>query len=153
MLLDDEATNLAGAALGLALRPGDAVMLEGDLGAGKSAFARAAINALLASDGRAEDIPSPTFTLVQTYETRRGEIWHVDLYRLTSPDEAEELGLGAAFETAITLVEWPDRLGGVLPERRLTVRLDTFADREGRKLTLKAFGRDWDAALDTVRSL
>ena len=150
VLADDDATARAGAALGLSLSPGDAVMLEGDLGAGKSALARAAIAALLALDGRAEDIPSPTFTLVQTYDTARGEVWHVDLYRLTSPDEAFELGLDGAFQEAITLVEWPERLGAALPDRRLIARLDVMEKDGGRRLTLTPVGAGWDAALRSV---
>lgn len=151
-LPDEDATNRVGAALGLALRAGDAVMLEGDLGAGKSALARAAIRALLAEHGRQEDIPSPTFTLAQVYETARGEVWHVDLYRLSSSDEALELGLDAAFETAITLVEWPDRLGGLTPARRLVARLDLPADGEGRLLTLLPAGEGWAPAIDAARA-
>ena len=96
------------------LSTGDTLLLEGDIGAGKSAFARALIRARL---GRQEDVPSPTFTLVQTYEAPDGDIWHCDLYRLSHPDEAFELGLEDAFETAICLIEWPDRLGNaVTPE-------------------------------------
>ncbi|WP_333712143.1 tRNA (adenosine(37)-N6)-threonylcarbamoyltransferase complex ATPase subunit type 1 TsaE [Yoonia sp.] len=95
---------------------GDTLLLSGSIGAGKSAFARGFIRAKL---GRAEDVPSPTFTLVQTYDTAEGEIWHCDLYRLTHPDEALELGLDAAFETAICLIEWPDRLGDAAPENAL----------------------------------
>jgi len=150
-LADDDATERVGAALGLALRPGDPVMLEGELGAGKSALARAAIRALLALDGRAEEIPSPTFTLVQAYDTARGEVWHVDLYRLSSAEEALELGLDAAFEQAITLVEWPDRLGDLAPPRRLRAHLDLPADGRGRLLTLTPEGGDWTAALDAAK--
>jgi tRNA threonylcarbamoyladenosine biosynthesis protein TsaE len=100
------------------LTAGDCLLLEGEIGAGKSAFARALIRARL---GRMEDVPSPTFTLVQTYEAPDGDIWHCDLYRLTHPDEALELGLQDAFETAICLIEWPDRLGDAAPEGALTL--------------------------------
>ena len=149
-LSDDDATARVGAALGLALRPGDSVMLQGDLGAGKSALARASIRALLAEAGRMEDIPSPTFTLVQAYETDRGEVWHVDLYRLSSPDEALELGLDAAFEAAITLVEWPDRLGDLAPPRRLLATLDIPEGDVGRMLTLTPVGPDWGVAISAA---
>ena len=98
------------------LTPGDTLLLEGSIGAGKSAFARALIRARL---GRMEDVPSPTFTLVQTYEDPEGDIWHCDLYRLTHPDEVFELGLDEAFTTAICLIEWPDRLGNDAPENAL----------------------------------
>jgi tRNA threonylcarbamoyladenosine biosynthesis protein TsaE len=112
---------------GLARR-GDAILLEGPIGAGKSCLARAFIQAFL---GREEDVPSPTFTLVQVYEAAGADIWHADLYRLTHPDEVWELGLEDAFETAICLVEWPDRLGGHLPPDALRIRLE--AQGEGRR--------------------
>ena len=95
------------------LRVGDCLLLEGPIGAGKTAFSRSLIRARL---GRNEDVPSPTFTLVQTYEHEDGDIWHCDLYRLTHPDEAFELGLDEAFTSAICLIEWPDRLGTDVPE-------------------------------------
>ena len=109
------------------LGPGDAVLLSGPIGAGKSHLARAFIRARL---DRFEDVPSPTFTLVQTYQADDVEIWHADLYRLTHPDEVLELGLDEAFERAICLVEWPDRLGSLVPER--AVRVDLRAEGEGR---------------------
>ena len=100
------------------LRAGDVLLLEGDIGAGKTAFSRALIRARL---GYEEDVPSPTFTLVQTYEDDV-DIWHCDLYRLSHPDEAIELGLDEAFETAICLIEWPDRLADLAPKSALTLR-------------------------------
>ncbi|MGM0583681.1 MAG: tRNA (adenosine(37)-N6)-threonylcarbamoyltransferase complex ATPase subunit type 1 TsaE [Pseudomonadota bacterium] len=147
-LPDAAATERAGAALAGALRPGDAVLLSGDLGAGKSALARAVIATLLAEDGRSEDIPSPSFTLVQQYDSARGEVWHADLHRLPGPEAIEELGLEDAFETAITLVEWPDRLGRLRPPRRLEIALDFAGPDEaaGRLMTVRVAG-DWDAAV------
>jgi tRNA threonylcarbamoyladenosine biosynthesis protein TsaE len=148
-LPDAAATDRAGAALAAALSPGDAVLLHGDLGAGKSAFARAAIAALLAEDGRAEDIPSPSFTLVQEYEAARGPVWHADLHRLPGPEAVQELGLAEAFDTAICFVEWPERLGPETPPRRLDVRLDFAGADEaaGRLMTVLAAGAGWDRAL------
>jgi tRNA threonylcarbamoyladenosine biosynthesis protein TsaE len=103
------------------LRAGDTLLLEGEIGAGKTAFARALIRARL---GRFEDVPSPTFTLVQTYDAGDCDIWHADLYRLTSADEALELGLDAAFVEAICLIEWPDRLGPSLPQGALRLQFE-----------------------------
>lgn len=113
-------------------RPGDVILLEGPIGAGKSCLARAFIRARLGRED--EDVPSPTFTLVQVYEAEGEEIWHADLYRLTHPDEVWELGLDDAFSSAICLVEWPDRLGAHLPADALRLRLD--ARGEGRRAVL-----------------
>lgn len=117
------------------LRVGDTVLLEGPIGAGKSHFARALIQARL---GRAEDVPSPTFTLVQTYQADV-ELWHADLYRLTHPDEVLELGLEAAFDSAISLIEWPDRLGRLAPPKALRLRFAHWGD--GRQVTVDLGGR------------
>lgn len=106
------------------LNAGDTLLLQGPIGAGKSFFARALIRSLLGDI----DVPSPTFTLVQTYETQAFDIWHADLYRLTSPDEVVELGLDAAFETAVCLVEWPDRLGELTPDDALLLELSAHED-------------------------
>lgn len=147
-LPDAAATDRVGAALGRALRPGDAVLLEGPLGAGKSALARAAIRARLADAGRDEEAPSPTYTLVQTYEAPRGDIWHADLYRLSNPDEALELGLAEAFADAICLIEWPDRLADLTPPDALTVQLSVTGDTARRaRLTGPA---DWAQRLSMV---
>ena len=106
-LKDEAATSRFGMAIGARLRAGDTLLLSGPIGAGKSHFARAVIGACL--DAK-EDIPSPTYTIVQTYESSKGEIWHADLYRLGDSSELVELGLDEAFGAAIVLVEWPDRL-------------------------------------------
>jgi tRNA threonylcarbamoyladenosine biosynthesis protein TsaE len=110
------------------LRAGDCLLLEGQIGAGKSHFARAFIQARL---GRAEDVPSPTFTLVQSYQADV-EIWHADLYRLSHPDEVLELGLDEAFDSAICLIEWPDRLGSLLPKGAMRLRFALAG--EGRRV-------------------
>lgn len=115
---DAEQTGDHAARLARYLRPGDVILLSGDVGAGKTHFARSLIQSLLTEP---EDVPSPTFTLVQTYEADATDIWHADLYRLTSVQEVEELGLIDAFETAICLVEWPDRLGELRPSSALSL--------------------------------
>ncbi len=105
------------------LQAGDTLLLSGPVGAGKSVLARALIQARLAAADRIEDVPSPTFTLVQTYDDGLAEIWHADLYRLSGPAEVDELGLWEAFDTAICLIEWPDRLGPHAPANALTIDL------------------------------
>jgi tRNA threonylcarbamoyl adenosine modification protein YjeE len=114
------ATERLGTAIAARLRPGDAVALWGDLGAGKTTLARA----ILAALGVTGEVPSPTFTLVQTYETPRLAVSHYDLYRLKLAREMEELGLDEALDTGAVLVEWPERAPEALPpETTLHVRL------------------------------
>ncbi len=127
-------------ALAPRLSPGDVILLSGPIGAGKTHFARSLIQARLAAAGLHEDVPSPTFTLVQTYDDGHGEIWHADLYRLTHPDEVEELGLIDAFSDAICLVEWPDRLGDLTPENALSLEF-AATDTPGTR-TMTATGPD-----------
>ena len=132
------------------LAPGDTVLLSGPVGAGKSAFARALIRARL-GDPRAE-VPSPTFTLVQTYGEGPDALWHADLYRLSHPDEVAELGLLAAMEEAICLVEWPDRLGSLAPASALRLDL-ALAGREedGRTATFSG-PPGWAPRLETIHA-
>lgn len=141
-LPDPAATDRLGAALALRLRPGDTVLLSGDLGAGKSHLARAIIQAMQAPFGAAEDVPSPTYTLVQTYRAGAAELVHADLYRLGDPSELVELGLDEALGRAICLVEWPDRLEA-LPADALAVALSMAG--EGRRARLS--GPGWGARL------
>jgi tRNA threonylcarbamoyladenosine biosynthesis protein TsaE len=131
-LPDAAATDALGQRIAPLLRPGLPLLLSGPVGAGKSALARAAIRALA---GQAIDVPSPTFTLVQTYDLPGGAVWHADLYRLSHPDEAEELGLIDAMESCITLIEWPDRLGAERPDGALAVTL--AHDGDGRRAHLQ----------------
>ncbi len=132
------------------VRPGDAILLSGDLGAGKTHFARAFINAL--SDA-GEEVPSPTFTLVQSYGATVGgrpvEIAHFDLYRLKSPDETIELGIEEAFAEGIALVEWPDRLGSLTPKHHLALRLEIAPDGVARRAALQG-SADWRERLDRI---
>ena len=127
MTIDKPGLASVAADLAHVLRPGDIIALSGDLGAGKTSFARAVLAAL----GWTGEVPSPTFTLVQPYPTTP-EVWHVDLYRLDDPAEADALGL---FETdAVLLIEWPERLGARLPSDALQLHLDG-AGETTRRLT------------------
>ncbi len=128
-LPDDNATTALGLKLAPVLQVGDCLLLSGDIGAGKTALCRAIIHGRL---NRLEDVPSPTFTIVQTYEATDGDIWHCDLYRLASPDDALELGLDDAFENAICLIEWPDRLGSETPKDAANIQLT--AEGDGRRV-------------------
>lgn len=143
-LPDTAATAALGRRLGEALAPGDTVCLSGELGAGKTTLARGAIGAWTGLD---EEAPSPTYTLVQTYEGPRGELWHIDLYRLRQGEEVWELGLEDAFQQSACLVEWPDRLGGALPRDRLEIELSPSG--VGRRAVLSAHGA-WREKLATL---
>ena len=138
---DEAATRRLGAWLAARARPGDVVALGGDLGAGKSTLARAFVRALAGPD---TEVPSPTFTLVQVYDSPAGRVWHFDLYRLEEPDEALELDIEDAFADGICLIEWPDRLGRWLPARRVELTLEPGPTPEARRARLRAFGQDDD---------
>lgn len=129
------------------LGAGDTVLLEGPIGAGKSHFCRGLIQARLAALGRTEDVPSPTFTLVQVYDAGPVEIWHADLFRLTGPEEVLELGLDEAFGNAICLVEWPERLGDARPGAALGLTLAPGGGEAERDASFSASASRWDPVL------
>ena len=131
-LADEAATARLAEDLAMKLAPGDVIALEGDLGAGKTTLARALIRAI--ADDAALEVPSPTFTLVQTYPGRVA-IAHFDLYRLGGPDELDEIGFDEALETSAALVEWPERATGRLPAEALAVQLSIAGDGRRAQLT------------------
>jgi tRNA threonylcarbamoyladenosine biosynthesis protein TsaE len=141
-LPDEKATSALAARLAAVARPGDIIALKGELGAGKTSFARAFIQAR----GGDETVPSPTFTLVETYDLPGGPIWHFDLYRLRAPDEAWELGIEEAFYAGISLIEWPERLESLLPSRHLLIAIGLVADPCARRASLSGDG-EWTARL------
>jgi tRNA threonylcarbamoyladenosine biosynthesis protein TsaE len=134
-LADEAATQDLGRKLAASLCPGDALCLTGPLGAGKSTLARALIRALTTPD---EEVPSPTFTLVQFYETAGFPLGHFDLYRLSDPDEAYEIGLDEALDGGVALIEWPQRLEGRLPATRLDI--DIALDGDARRAVITRHG-------------
>jgi len=134
-------TAAVAAALAARVRAGDVVLLEGPLGAGKTVFARSFIRALAGDP--ALEIPSPTFTLVQTYETPCGKIWHFDLWRLRDHHALEELAWDEA-RSGICLVEWPDRLGPLAPQDALRITLDVLP--QGRAIKISGPARWFDAS-------
>ena len=136
-LPDEAATERLGAALARRLRPRDVVALQGGLGVGKTTLARAILRA--ASGDPALIVPSPTFTLVEIYDTPAGVFWHFDLYRLEEPEQVFELGWEEARADGTALVEWAERLGALLPSERLTVTLAMEGD--GRRADLQGDAR------------
>jgi tRNA threonylcarbamoyladenosine biosynthesis protein TsaE len=139
----DQTANLA-ISLGQILKAGDCLLLVGSVGAGKSLFARALIQSL---QDTPEDVPSPTFTIIQTYETKLGDLWHCDLYRISSPHEVIELGLDDAMATAVTLIEWPENLADLTPPDALTIRINDLGG-DVRKLSFESTDSAWAAPLE-----
>lgn len=133
--LETEADTLAlGARLAPLLTAGEVVAMTGGLGAGKTSLVRGLIQSVL---GPCE-VPSPTYTLVQSYELPDYELWHCDMYRLKRPEDGYELGLLDAFEQAVCLIEWPDKLGALIPQTALSIHIDF--EGEGRIAHLTGFG-------------
>ncbi len=137
LIADEDATVRFANSFAPYLRAGDVLALEGDLGAGKTAFSRALINALPfgPDQDEKEEVPSPTFTLVQIYDRAELQVWHFDLYRLEDPEEAYELGIEEAFIDGVSLIEWPDKLGFLMPSDRLMVNLKYGDSDTARVLT------------------
>lgn len=135
------------ARIGKLLKAGDVVALRGDLGSGKTAFSRALINALSPVE---EEVPSPTFTLVQVYEAQVPAIWHFDLYRVEKEEDILELGWEEARRHGAALVEWPERLGTLLPKDRLEIGIDFDTDSENSRIVTVAPHGQWQARVKEV---
>ena len=139
ILATEEATRAAGASLAAMLRPGDVILVEGPLGAGKTMLARGLIAAL----GHEEEVPSPSFAIVQPYDALALPVWHVDLFRIENPSELAELGLETIRADGVLLVEWPSRAGeGMWDDRALRLSLEPLPDG-ARRLTVLA-GEGWE---------
>jgi tRNA threonylcarbamoyladenosine biosynthesis protein TsaE len=142
-LADEAATAALAVRLAGLARKRDVFAISGPLGSGKTSLARAFVRALTAAD---EEVPSPTFTLVQAYDSAKGPLFHFDLYRLEAPEQAVELGIDDAFADGICLIEWPERLGRLLPACALRIDLAAGADAEQRIARVSgedAWARRW----------
>ena len=149
VLADLAATESLAAAIAARSERGDVITLAGDLGTGKTAFARFFIHAR----GVRGEVPSPTFTLVQLYAARGPTIWHFDLYRIAGVEEALELGLEEAFAEGISLIEWPDRIAALLPAERLDIELGFVAGREDARTARLAGDDRWRSRLAAAAGL
>ena len=140
-LVNQSETEQIAQKLSALLQAGDVIALWGDLGAGKSTLSRAMVQSLCGSD---TNVPSPTFTLVQTYDVGEFDLWHMDMYRLNEPDEAYELGIEDAFATSCCLIEWPDKLGYILPQKRIDIVMayDTDNGDNARTISLYCIAND-----------
>src|SRR5215216_4196951 len=142
-----EQTRRIGVRLGGALQPGDVICLQGDLGAGKTTF----VQGIALGWGSLDPVSSPTFIIVNVY--RRGDearLFHMDAYRLDSTPEAEELDLDSMLTQGALIIEWPERMNGLVPDERLWVSL-THIDEEEREMKFKATGQRYDNLLEVVR--
>ena len=140
ILKSADALEAWGASLAAQLRVGDILALSGELGAGKTTLARGILRGL----GLIGEVPSPSFTIVQTYDPPdvTHSVWHVDLYRLDGEEDVIELGIEEAIDSAILIVEWPERMGRRLPDRALTIRLDGAGETERRLTVMRP--PDWE---------
>ena len=142
-----EQTRRIGVRLGGALRPGDVICLQGNLGAGKTTF----VQGVALGWGSVDSVSSPTFILVNVYRRADGgQLFHMDAYRIASAPEAEELDLDTMLAQGALLIEWPERLDGLVPPEHLWIELE-HVDEEDRKMNFKARGRRYDELLDVIR--
>jgi tRNA threonylcarbamoyladenosine biosynthesis protein TsaE len=139
ILADEAATRAAGAALAALLRPGDVILLDGPLGAGKTTLVRGLLGAL----GHDGEVPSPSFAIVQPYEDLALPLWHADLYRIANPSELDELGLETILGDGVLVVEWPDHAGqGAWPPTALALSLGVGED--GTRALTATPGQGWE---------
>ena len=145
-LKNENATKLLASKLAVLAKPKDVIALKGDLGVGKTVFARAFIQAI----GGEYEVPSPTFMLVQVYEFSCISIYHFDLYRIEDHEEIIELGIDEAFADGVSLIEWPERMGNYIPLDRLDVILSNGLDENAREVILVGYGDSWIKKLSKV---
>ena len=146
-----EDTGKLAAMLAPMLGRGDVLLLNGVVGAGKTDLARKIIQNQMIEFNALEDVPSPTFTLVQTYELGKVEFIHADLYRLSHSDEVYELGLDRAFDEAVCLIEWPDRLGSLAPRNALSIKIIILGDMH-REIQFLWTDPCWTDRMNTLKT-
>ena len=146
ILKNEVATGILASQLANLAEPRDIIALTGNLGLGKTAFARAFITAL----GGSGEVTSPTFALVQVYELSRINVYHFDLYRIENSEEIFELGIEDAFADGISLIEWPDRMATYLPPERLDIFFSNGLDENARRVLLVGHGENWVNRLTKV---
>ena len=144
----EEETSLLAKELKPLLKKGDIIALYGTLGVGKTAFTRA----LIQSEIPHEEVPSPTFTLAQTYTLNEGELFHFDLYRLETPEEVYELGIEDAFSDGISLIEWPDKMGYILPNKKI-LKIEITLNGQERIFKLSSKNPAWTERLNALKQL
>ena len=150
-LKDEAASDRLGSHVAAMLVPGDTILLDGEIGAGKSHLVRATIQAMYrTADLDPVEVPSPTYTIVQTYNISNATIWHADLYRLADGSETHELGLDDAFGVDIVMIEWPDRLFTAPAE---ALRISLASDGLGRRVRLASSNARWKALFEEVDCL
>ena len=143
-LTDLSQTKKLAESLAKLLKTGDVIALYGTLGVGKTAFTRFLVQSFC---GEKEEVPSPTFTLLQTYETDDFPIYHFDLYRLKKPDEVLELGIEDAFYDGVSLIEWPEKMGGYLPKKKI-LKIEIECQDEVRTFTFSSENPKWNERLE-----
>lgn len=148
-LTDIEATKTLAAHIAALADIGDVLLMQGDLGVGKTEFCRAFIQS---TQETPEDVPSPTFTLVQSFTGTSYPIWHFDLYRLKTKEEALELGMEDAFGEGVSLIEWPELIETYLPDNCLCIQLSYGVDKGNRIAILQGSGT-WETKLNQLLTL
>ena len=143
-LTDLSQTKKLAESLAKLLKTGDVIALYGTLGVGKTAFTRFLVQSFC---GKKEEVPSPTFTLLQTYETDDFPIYHFDLYRLKKQDEVLELGIEDAFYDGVSLIEWPEKMGGYLPKKKI-LKIEIECQDEVRTFTFSSENPKWNERLE-----
>ena len=134
------------------LKPGDILLLFGDIGVGKSFFARGLIQSMMINQGLSvEEVPSPTFTIVQTYDLLSPPVWHLDLYRFVDSEEIHELGLTEVFNSIICCIEWPNKMGTFIPKRNISMKFDLIETCESRKVFIEFNGNGWEYVCEGLK--